>query len=128
DAVSVQEVPGDPTYEQIAAAGVERQFRRNARIGATENAGERVLAPGQRVALVPEVVPLGNAVDIALVALHQALQRRLRRQDVRRLGGSFGRCGESIARDRQPRHRGPGEREEVTPRYAYHMTCIRIGT
>jgi hypothetical protein len=128
DDVRVQEVPGDPAHEQIAAAGVESQFGRDARIGATENACERVLTLGQRLALVLEVVPPGNAFDIALITLHEALQRGLRRQDVLQLRRGFRRLGESVARDRQAGHRGASEREEATSRDTCRMNGGRVGT
>jgi hypothetical protein len=41
---------------------------------ATENAGKWILTRGQRFALVLEVVPLGNAADVAKIAVLQGLK------------------------------------------------------
>ena len=55
-------IDNDPLIgKQLANFLIERVLGRNARIGAAENARERVLALGQRFALVPEVVPPGDA-------------------------------------------------------------------
>ena len=61
--------------EKITAAGVERVLWRDARIGATQDSGKRVLSHRQGFALGFEVVPSCNPFHVALVACHQALER-----------------------------------------------------
>ena len=78
DRFVIGEVAGHPAHEQVAAAGVESIFGRDARIGATEDRGERILPLDQRFTFGLEIVPPRHALDIAAVAGDQQLQRFIR--------------------------------------------------
>jgi hypothetical protein len=56
DGVVIGEVSRNPADKKIAPAAIESVFRRDARIGATEDAGIGVLPTGQHLALVHEIV------------------------------------------------------------------------
>ena len=70
------DIAGDAAYEDMADRLIEDQFDRNARIGAGENCGERLLPLGCLGMKQFEVVLMGGpaTVDIALVAVHQFLE------------------------------------------------------
>jgi hypothetical protein len=127
DDVGVEEVAGHPAHEQIAAGGIEGIFRRHARIGAAENARERILSLAQGFALMLEIVPPGYPLDIALIAHHQALERRIGRQDVFLLGRRLGRRGEAVAGERKAGHCRPAQRQKVTPRNGHRMDSGGVG-
>jgi hypothetical protein len=72
-------VPRDPDHEQIAESLVEDHLGRHPRVGAPEDGGVRLLLLRERHApdaLIDIVRTL--ALDVALVARHELLQRRLR--------------------------------------------------
>ena len=95
------EIPRDTADEQVAACGIEAIFRGNARIGAAENGGERILPFAERFALAAEIVPFGIAFDVARVAFHQPLQRGIGRDDVFRLRRRLGRGGKGRRHHRE---------------------------
>lgn len=74
------DVAGHPDHKQIAQALVEDDLHRNARVGATENRGDRFLACGQLSAAGAKFrrVAAGTGRDEAAVSLSQALQRFMR--------------------------------------------------
>src|SRR5437016_13860341 len=73
DPVVSSEVARDAYDEEITAAGVERVLWRDARIGAAQDAGKRVLSLRQGFALGLEVVPSSNAFHVSPRGLHQSL-------------------------------------------------------
>ena len=85
--------------EKITAAGVKRVLWRDARIGATQDSGKRVLSHRQGFALGFEVVPSCNPFHVALVACHQALERYVGRDDVLRFRRPLGLLRERPAGD-----------------------------
>ena len=68
------EISCDTTDKEIAATAVEGVFRRDAGIGATQDAGVRILAASQRFPLMGEIVPARAAVDITGIAFQQPRQ------------------------------------------------------
>ena len=56
-----------PGRRKIAAAAVEGVFGRDTQIRATQDAGVGILAAGQRLPLMLEIVPARHALDIAFV-------------------------------------------------------------
>ena len=73
------EISSHAANEQIAPAAVESVFGRDARIGAAQNGGVRVLASGQRLPLMLEIVTQRYARNVARISLLQALERSFRR-------------------------------------------------
>jgi hypothetical protein len=84
DDIVIGKIAGQAADEQIASSRVEGIFRRNAGIGAAQDAGDRVLAPRQDLALVPEIVSPGHAIDVTtadasvLMSGSRVLRRLLR--------------------------------------------------
>src|SRR6516225_11321481 len=68
------EIAGVAADEHVAARGIEAEFRCDARVGAAQHRGKRILALGERFALVLEVVPPADAFDVAGIALHQLVK------------------------------------------------------
>ena len=84
------EIAGDAADENVAARGVEAIFGRDARVGAAEHSGVRILPCAQGFTLVLEVVTPAHPFDIARIASHQPVERGIGRNDVfrfRRRGG-----------------------------------------
>jgi len=74
------DVASDPDHEQVAETLIEDQFRRHARIAATQDDGEGVLAAAQsRESLLGDVAVFCFATDESLISFDQALKRLLRR-------------------------------------------------
>ena len=69
-----------PAWRQTNTSprGLEAEFRCDARVGAAQHRGKRILALGERFALVLEVVPPADAFDVAGIALHQLVKGGVR--------------------------------------------------
>ena len=118
DRIVVGEIAGDATDEQIAAAAVEGIFGRDAGIRAAQDAGIGILAAGQCLAFVLEIVPARDAVDIAGVALHQPLQRLVRRNRVLRLRRRLGILGKGPRRQGKACGDAARSGQEAPPRWS----------
>jgi len=66
--LSRSEIPGDANDKQVAARTVEGEFGSDARVGAAQYASVRILSVDKSRALGDEIMPLRDALDIALVA------------------------------------------------------------
>jgi len=75
-------VAGNAADKDVADGLIEHQFDRHPGIGAGEHRGERLLPLGRLFMQQLEVMFMGGAaaVDVALIAVHQLLQRSFRRQ------------------------------------------------
>ena len=89
DRFIVGEVAGHAANEEIAAAAIEGIFGRDARIGAAQDGGVRVLAAGQRLPLMLEVVPQRHALDIARISFQQAFSEASGDSTFCGFGGAF---------------------------------------
>ena len=69
--IVIGEVTRHAADEQVASGAIKGIFGRDARIGATQNAGVGILPPNQRFPFTLEVMTPGNSVDVQLVAFHQ---------------------------------------------------------
>jgi hypothetical protein len=78
DDVIAGEIACHAADEDIAACRIKTIFRRDARVGATENGGEWVLSRTQGLAFMIEVMPSADTLDITSVAFHQAVECSIR--------------------------------------------------
>ena len=79
DDVGVDEIAGDPGREHAAEPLVEDQLRRHPGIDAADDGGDRRLPGGCRLDLRQEIAIDGLAREQPGVAVHQPLQRLIRR-------------------------------------------------
>jgi hypothetical protein len=119
------EVTGQAADEHIAAGGIEAVFRGDARVGAAQHRGKGILAAAQRLALMLEVVPPADAIDVARIALHQTLERGVGRENVFRLWRLLGLCHQGLRRQRyscgQPELEHPPARQATAARSQRHL-------
>src|SRR5260370_2384842 len=87
DGIVIGEIAGHAAHEHVAATGVERVFRSDTGVSAAEDAGKRVLSQSERRPFSAEIVTEHTALDITMVAFHEAIQSRVGGQDVLRFRG-----------------------------------------
>ena len=88
-------------------------FRRHARVGAAEDAGEGVLPQDEGRTFRGEIMARHHAFEIAAVPLDEALQRRVAGKDVLRTGRGLGVGGRRPSRKRQSHGGGAGQFQKV---------------
>ena len=75
DRLVAGKISGHAANEEIASAGIEGVFRRDARIGAAQDGGEGILTSDQGLPLTLEIVTPRFALGVALIAFHEPLER-----------------------------------------------------
>src|SRR5271154_5619228 len=63
------EVAGNTANEDIATRGIEAYCRRDRRVGAAQPRAKRILPATQSLALMPEIMALSGAGDVARIAV-----------------------------------------------------------
>src|ERR1700733_536579 len=101
DRFTIGEIARPAANKEIAAATVEGVFGCNSRIRTAQYGGVGVLASGQRLALVLEVVTQRYALDITRVSFSQAFERGRGRQHILRLRRRLHLLGTGRARQQQ---------------------------
>jgi hypothetical protein len=73
DRIDVSEIAGYAADKDISTTDVEGVFGSDARICASQNAGERILSKGQCGTLGNEIVTFHSSFQVAIIPFHEAL-------------------------------------------------------